>query len=107
MCPTDDHSDSAADDCPVTLEDLIALRDGDLDHDQARRLRERIERDPDTAAGLLDELDQTDGILERLRNQPPPPELSDRLQSAIADEAARGAGDDQQNGAQEDDDTER
>lgn len=105
MRPTDDHSGD--DDPPVTLEELIALREGDLDHDQARRLRERIERDPEVAAGLLDELDQTDVILERLRRAPPPPELSDRLQSAIAEEAARRAGDDQQDGDREDGDTER
>ena len=101
MRPTDnDHSGD--DDPPVTLEELIALREGDLDHDQARRLRERIERDPETAADLLDELDQTDVILERLRRPPPPPELSDRLQSAIAEEAARDRRD-QQDGAHEDD----
>lgn len=105
MRPTDDHSGD--DDPPVTLEELIALREGDLDHDQARRLRERIERDPEVAAGLLDELDQTDVILERLRRQPPPRELSDRLQSAIADETARGAGDVEQDGAREDGDNER
>lgn len=101
MRPTDDHSDSGDDDYPVTLEDLIALRDGDLDHDQARRLRERIERDPDTAAGLLDELDQTDAILDQLRSQPPPGDLSERLRSAIADEAARAAGDEQQDDQQD------
>lgn len=102
MRPTDDHSGD--DDTPVTLEELIALREGDLDHDQARQLRERIERDPEVAAGLLAELDQTDVILERLRRAPPPPELSDRLQSAIAEEAARGNGD-QHDGAREDDDS--
>lgn len=95
MTPTDDPPDSGRpggpedEDRPVTTEDLIALRDGDLDDDQARRVRERIERDPEAVAGLLDELDQTDAILDRIRSQPVPPELSARLEAAIADERAR------------------
>lgn len=108
-----DHSDwgdpggGRGEDRPVSLEDLIALRDGDLDDDQARRVRERIERDPEAVAGLLDELDETDAILEQLRSHPPPPELSERIESAIAEEAARGRGDDQPDSDSEDPDTEQ
>lgn len=90
--PPDDRPDRGDEDGPVTLEDLIALRDGDLSAEQARRVTSRLESDP-AAAALLDELDQTDVLLERLRTQPPPAELSQRLQSRIADEAAaRAAG---------------
>lgn len=96
MTPTDDPSDpdgAGNDDQPGLGEDLIALRDGDLDDEQERRVRERIERDPQGVAELLDQLDQTDAILERIRSHPPPPELTERLEAAIADEvAARDAG---------------
>lgn len=110
MTPTDDRpdpGDGRGDDRPISLEDLIALRDGDLDDVQTRRVRERIERDPEAVAGLLDELDQTDAILDQLRSHPPPPDLSERLQSTIADESARARGDDQPDSDREDRDTER
>lgn len=81
-----DHPDPEGD-RPVTLEELIALRDGDLDAEQARRLTERLERDPHAAA-LLTELDETDAILDRLRTRQPPPGFSERLQALIGDEAA-------------------
>lgn len=92
-------------DRPISLEDLIALRDGDLDDEQARRVRRRIERDPELAADLLEELDQTDAILDQQRRQRPPPDLLDRLQSAIADEAAaRSLGADQRDESDRKDD---
>lgn len=107
MTPTDDPPDPGGPDGPgafgneerpITTEDLIALREGDLDEEQARRVRERIESDPEAVAELLDQLDQTDALLERFRTQPPPPELSERLDAVIADEIAardaRRSGDD-------------
>lgn len=72
----------------VSLEELIALRDGELSTEQVTELLERIATDP-RAGELLDQLDQTDTILARLRNKPMPADVRDAIQRRLAEENRR------------------
>lgn len=73
---------------PVRLEELIALRDGELSGEQEAALLERLATDPE-ARELLDQLDETDAILTRLRTRPMPPDVSDAIQRRLAEESRR------------------
>lgn len=70
----------------VHLEELIALRDGELSTEHATELLERIATDPH-AGELLDQLDQTDTILAQLRNKPMPPDVREAIHRRLADES--------------------
>ncbi len=67
----------------VTLEELLALRDGELSVDDEANLRARV-RASERATAMLDELDQTDEVLGRIRNKPLDPEVVAGIEQAIA-----------------------
>lgn len=75
-------------DRPVRVEELIALREGELSSEQEKELLERIGTDPD-ATELLDQLHQTDTILARLRNKPIPPDVTEAIHRRLDDESRR------------------
>ena len=77
-------SDETGDEA-VTVEELIALREGDLSDDQAAALQARVNDSP-RAQQLLVELGHTDEVLGVVRNQPVPPELVESIDRLIAEQ---------------------
>jgi anti-sigma factor RsiW len=77
----------------IDLPDLIALRDGSLSPQDEAHLTERIASDP-RAADLLADLDDTDTILDAVRERSTMPadvtaRLEDALERAARDSAAK------------------
>lgn len=66
----------------IDLHDLIALRDGQLSPAEEASVLERISSDP-SAAELLEELDDTDAILARVRERTMPSDIAARIESAL------------------------
>lgn len=71
---------------PVAPHELMALRDGVLSPQEEADLYERVENDP-SAAALLADLDETDAILQRLRSEGMPTDVSARIERALRAEA--------------------
>lgn len=73
---------------PVALEELIALRDGELSSDAEAQLLERVAGDP-AAVERLRELDETNAVLGGLRERPAPPDVVEAIEQTLAREQAR------------------
>lgn len=73
---------------PVAPHELMALRDGALSSKEEADLYERVANDP-AAAALLEDIDATDLILKRVRDESMPADVSARIERALSDEAER------------------
>ena len=90
----------------VTLEELLALRDGELSIEDEANLLARV-RASERATAMLDELDQTDEILGRIRNKPRDPEVVAGIEQAIAQAEAGRHGEPSGEQVHEDQDQDR